>query len=112
MHTLIELWNAKDQWRALSDDARQDYLEKMGAMMPALAEAGIEVVGWGFVDRQADRSAPYDFFAVWQAEDAKALSGLLEMVSGGGWYDYFEQHNVLGELTTPDVVLGHLAGLN
>jgi hypothetical protein len=47
---------------------------------------------------------------VWRAPRREALDRLREVIAREGWYDYFEQVNVTGELSAPEVVIGqHLA---
>lgn len=112
MHVFIELWNPKSSWLKLSAAQRGEVINTLGQTTgPVIEEGKIEVLGWGFADKSIDHASAHAYFAVWRAESAAALSRLREVIVAGGWYEHFDQVNVGGELTTPDVVLGHHIGL-
>ena len=41
MHLYVELWKPRAAWNELSDEARQDYLGKVGPGIGQLQEAGV-----------------------------------------------------------------------
>jgi hypothetical protein len=66
-------------------------------------------LGWGRVEPAA-QSASYEWFAVWQAPSREVADVFLAGVESSGWYTYFEQSNVVGELRPADAVIAeHLA---
>ena len=107
MHLFIELWNATQAWRDLSQEERGAYAEKVGAGMAQLAEAGVEVIGWGFAE---DREHPsgYDAFAVWRMPSGAEVDTFERTVTEAGWYEYFEQVNVAGDVRQPAEVMEQL----
>jgi hypothetical protein len=78
--------------------------------MKQLAEAGVVTLGWGSADQQSPHSAPYEWFALWQAPSKELANGFLEGVERSGWNTCFEQSNVVGELRPFETVAAeHLA---
>lgn len=107
----VELWNVKPAWQALSTEERADYMEKVGGAMQELSEQGVKVLSWSKNDDTTDRKSDYDYFAIWQFPDQKTADGFQQTVEGAGWYNYFEQVNLMGQENTAQEVIGHLIQL-
>ena len=108
----IELFNYKDSWRDLPAAAREEYASAVLAAVTRQREDGIEVIGWGFNDPATDRRAPYDFYCVYITQSAEFQRGFEAEVGATGWYDYFEQVNVSGAISTPEALLRSYARLD
>jgi len=66
-------------------------------------------LGWGRVEPDG-HAGPGTWFAIWEPPDGAASRSFLSEVAGSGWYDYFEQTNVVGKLIwIPEAVDQHLA---
>jgi hypothetical protein len=97
MHTIIELWTPTDTFLALAVEERKTFFNALGTNIERLEEAGVSSMGWGRIEPIAN-SVGYDWFAVWRAPDLMAATEFLDGVAASGWYGYFHQEVVLGEL--------------
>lgn len=111
MHVFVELWNARPEWLALSRQERGDYMQQVGNGMQELARAGIEVICWAANDPETPHRCGYQFVAVWKMPDDKAVRLFEETVEQAGWYDYFEQVNARGRLSSPEEIIGRILEL-
>ncbi|WP_163324512.1 DUF6616 family protein [Draconibacterium mangrovi] len=111
MECFIELWSARDAWKQLSDDERGSYLEQIGPHVQDLLNKGVEIVGWGINDEATTHRANFDFYAVWKFPTLDIKKEFEALVMETGWYNYFHQENVSGELTTPDEIIGKLISM-
>lgn len=111
MECFIELWSARDAWKQLSHEERGSYLEQIGPHMQSLIEKGVEVVGWGINDEATTHRANFDFYAVWKFPSLDMKKEFEAVVMEAGWYNYFHQENVSGELNTPDEIIGKLISM-
>jgi hypothetical protein len=111
MHVFIELWTPKPNWESIGTADRGALMQRLGEVTAPVIQAGaVEVLGWGEADASIDHPESHRYFAVWRAPRREALDRLREVIAREGWYDYFEQVNVTGELSAPEVVIGqHLA---
>ena len=94
----IELYNYKASWRALPEHERAEFVGKVVEAVGGLRSAGVDVVGYGINARATDRRAPYDFFCVYRVPSAEFQREFERQVSASGWYDYFDQVNVSGDV--------------
>ena len=109
MYIVVETWTPKQSWLDLEEEGKRAFFDGIRDAMRQMSGAGIETLGWGRVDSTADRSTSYDWFAIWQAPTAELAAMFLDGVARSGWYDLFEQTNVVGELGSVDrAVDGHL----
>ncbi|MDB5583666.1 MAG: hypothetical protein JWR80_8842 [Bradyrhizobium sp.] len=108
----IELFNYKNSWHELSERARVEYLEAVLDAVNRQKEDGVEVISWGFNASATDRRAPYDFYCVYVTPSAEYQRGFEAAISAAGWYDYFEQINVSGAVSTPDAMARSYAMLD
>jgi hypothetical protein len=111
MKTYIELWKAKDAWKALSKDERAKYLGQLAPAIEQLVSVGVEIVAWGENDSSTFHRAPYDFFGIWKFLTPAAVQQFEKMVDGAGWYTYFDQVNLQGTSATPQEILGKMISL-
>ena len=111
MKVFIELWKAKDTWKQLTIEQRQEYVAKMGPVMQGLVAKGITFDSWGINTDSTPQKMDYDFFAVTKVESEDLLKTLQEVVEGFGWYDYFEQVNVSGDNIGPEGVMSKMLTL-
>lgn len=112
MITYIELWKAKQSWIDLSKEERAGYMNAMAPAIQQLLQNGVEIVSWGTNDEATFSRFDYDYFAVWTFPDKEAAQGFEKMVEGSGWYNYFEQVNVMGTAATPPDVIGNMVALS
>lgn len=111
MIELIELCRAKPQWLALARQDRATFLSQVGPLMEKMKAGGVEVSAWGYNEIETPHRAPYDFFAVFKFPDRPSLQRYMKTFESVGWYDYFEQVNVVGRVATADEVVGQLVQL-
>jgi hypothetical protein len=109
MYVVVETWTPKPAFFAADEKARNDLFAGIQEAMKQLADIGFVTLGWGRVEPAA-QSASYEWFAVWQAPSREVADVFLAGVESSGWYTYFEQSNVVGELRPAEAVLAeHLA---
>ncbi|MBK8489304.1 MAG: hypothetical protein IPL49_00020 [Saprospirales bacterium] len=108
MKSYIELWKAKDAWTNLPKEDRGNYLSKLAPSIQYFAEKGVEIVSWGLIEENTFNKADYDFFAIWNMPNEEIVKEFEVLIEGTGWYNYFEQINACGKVTTPDEVIGKL----
>ncbi|MFI4859385.1 MAG: DUF6616 family protein [Phycisphaerales bacterium JB063] len=109
MHVLVEWWNARPAWAALSAEDRRAYVAQLGPAIEQLMGLGIEIVAFAQNTDPSPQRAGYDYLAVWTLPDADTVATFHDAVTQAGWHDYFDQVNASGEVQSPDVVLGALA---
>ena len=113
MHLYVELWNARPEWLALSEGARQNYIAQVGPGIKKLGEAGVELGGFALNDPDTPHRSAYRYLAVWKMPGGRSQVRLLEQIlDEAGWHDYFEQVNARGELVEPQVVLKDMVRLS
>jgi hypothetical protein len=110
MHLMIEVWNAKPAWLALSQEERGAYMANIGPAIEQLLGAGVEIVGWGSNDADTSNRANYQYFAVWKMPNKEIVNQFEQAVEQAGWYNYFDQYNLRGEIVPVEQVIGeHVA---
>lgn len=105
MHAVVETWTPKAAFMAASPEARAAFFQAMGADMNEMTNNGVESLGWGQVELSNENSTEQKWSAVWRMSDADAAVAFLAAVAASGWYDYFEQTNVRGELRQAETVI-------
>ena len=108
MKLFTEICRAKPAWLALSADERAAFLEPVGSVMRKLESQGANIVAWGFNDLHTPQRAPYDFFATIVFPDDETMLSYEQLFRRAGWYDYFEQVNIAGDIKTYSDVLDQL----
>ena len=107
----IEAWNAKPAWLELSKEERGAYMNQVGAAIGGLLEAGVKVLTWSVNDPATTKRATFDYFAIWTFPNQESADEFQKLVEGAGWYEYFEQQNLMGREDSVENVIGHLVGL-
>ncbi len=107
----IEIWNAKQAWLDLSPNKRGEFMAQVGGAMEGMIADGIKILTWSFNDPATDEKAAYDYFALWSFPTQELADGFFSTVKGAGWYNYFEQVNLMGKEGTADEVIGALIQL-
>lgn len=109
----IELYRYKPAWAALEESQRIAIIDKVIENVGGLAGVGINVLAYGRNDESTDQRAPYDFFCVYQAPDANTQHALEGQISKSGWYDFFDQLNVSGEIIPyADLLSSHVTDVS
>ena len=111
MKIFIELWKAKDAWKEMPLRKRQTYLEQIGPVMEDLISKGVIIDAWGVNEDKSSHNAGYDFFAVTRFPSPELLHEFESVVEGAGWYNYFDQVNISGTVSTPEKVIGKMMEL-
>ncbi|MEL6592227.1 MAG: DUF6616 family protein [Bacteroidota bacterium] len=107
----IEIWNATPAWHALSTEERADYMGQVGSHIQNLLDQGVKVLTWSNNDSATSHKAAYDYFAIWSFPTQELADGFQQLVEGAGWYNYFEQVNLMGKEDTAQGVIGQLIQL-
>jgi hypothetical protein len=111
MYLFVECWKARPEWLALNTEARGNYMAELGKGIEALLKSGVEIVSWSMNDLDTSNRASFDYFAVWKFPTKELATGFENIVQQSGWYNYFEQVNLKGELSSPDRCIGQIIGL-
>lgn len=105
MECYIELWKEKEIWKKLPKNEKESYLNQIGPHMTELLGKDVEIVGWGTNKPSTVSRADFDFFAVWKFPDCETMEEFETAIATAGWYNYFSQINVSGELVSPEDVI-------
>lgn len=111
MITYIELWKARQAWIDLSKEERANYLTALGPAIQQLIEGGVQILSWGNNESSTFNRVDYDYFAVWTFPSLESAQNFEKMVEGAGWYNYFDQVNAMGNISTPQEVMGKMIGM-
>lgn len=104
----IETWNAKQAWLDLSTEERGAYMEQVGGAINDLVAKGVKILTWSVNDSQTSKRADYDYFAIWTFPDQSTADSFMQTVEGAGWYNYFEQQNLMGKEASAKDIIGQL----
>lgn len=107
----IEIWNAKQAWLDLSMEERGNYMNQVGSHIQGLLDKGVKVLTWSNNTQETTHRANYDYFAIWTFPDQATADGFQALVEGAGWYNYFEQTNLMGKEASVESVIGQLVQL-
>jgi len=107
----IEIWNVKPAWLALSAEERGNYMGQVGAHIQGLLDKGVKVLTWSGNDGATTHRADYDYFAIWTFPDQTTADAFQQLVEGAGWYNYFEQTNLMGKEASVADIIGNLVQL-
>ena len=111
MEVFIELWTAKEAWKALPIAQRQAYVAQIGPVIQDFVEKGAVIEAWGVNTDKTAYRADYDFFAATKFPSNTLLKEFQGIVEAVGWYTYFDQVNLSGALITPEEVVGKILEL-
>ena len=107
----IELWNVKPAWMALSAEERGNYMAQIGPHVQTLIDKGVKILSWSENNSATDQRANFDFFAIWGFPDQESAIGFQQLVEQAGWYNYFEQINLMGQEESVENTIGKLIQL-
>ncbi|MEM9823206.1 MAG: DUF6616 family protein [Bacteroidota bacterium] len=107
----VEIWNAKPALLALSVEERGAYMANIGPHIQDLLAKGVEVLTWSDNATVTTKRAAYDYFAIWKFPDQATADGFQQLVDNVGWYNYFEQTNLMGEAASAQEIIGQLINL-
>ncbi|WP_371596860.1 DUF6616 family protein [Streptomyces sp. NBC_00564] len=110
MHVVIETWTPKPAFFAADKETLDNLFTGMQEAIKQLEEIGVVTLGWGRVE-PAPHSTSYEWFAIWQAPSREGADVFLGGVESSGWYNYFEQTNLVGELRSVDAVSAEVRAL-
>ncbi|MFG2884561.1 DUF6616 family protein [Streptomyces sp. NPDC048297] len=105
MYVVVETWTPKQAFLAADEETRQALFAGIQDAMKQLAAVDVVTLGWGRTDEAVQNGTEYQWFAVWQAPSKALVDGFLDGVDRSGWYTYFEQTNIVGELRSADAVM-------
>jgi hypothetical protein len=111
MYLFVECWKARPEWLALSIEDRGNYMAELGKGIGELLKSGVEIVSWSMNEPDTSHRAAFDYFAIWKFPTKEQATGFENIVQQSGWYNYFEQVNLKGEVSGPDFCIGHMIGL-
>ena len=100
MYVVVEAWTPCPEFLDLPIAARKDLFAAVREGVAKLAEAGIECLGWGRLDKVVHGLA-HEWLAVWTMPSPEHADILLNAVVDSGWYDWFDQSNLRAQLVTP-----------
>ncbi|MEZ4983627.1 MAG: DUF6616 family protein [Saprospiraceae bacterium] len=107
----IELWSPTPAWLALSTEERANYMAQIGPHVQNLIDQGVQILTWSPNDAKTDKRIDFDYFAIWAFPNQAIADGFQQLVTGAGWYNYFEQVNAMGQAASADSVIGQLIQL-
>ena len=111
MYLFVECWKARPEWLALNAEARGAYMAQLGQGIEELLKAGVEIISWSLNDADTAKRSSFDYFAVWKFPNKEFVKGFEQVVEQSGWYNYFDQVNLSGELSDPSVNIAKLINL-
>jgi hypothetical protein len=111
MFLFIECWKARPEWLELSIEARSTYMEQLGQGIGELIKAGVEIISWSMNEANTSNRSPFDYFAVWKFPNREIAAGFEQIVQQSGWYSYFDQVNLKGEISDPQTMIGKIINL-
>jgi hypothetical protein len=111
MYLFVECWKARTEWLALKQEERGAYMAQLGAGIQELLNTGVEIITWSFNDPDTASRGAFDYFAVWKFPNKEAVKGFEQIVEKSGWYTFFDQVNLSGEMSDPQACIAHMINL-
>ncbi|MBB2946939.1 hypothetical protein FB565_006707 [Actinoplanes lutulentus] len=110
MYVVVEIWTPKPAFHSADEATRSALFAGIREAIKQLAGIGVVTLGWGAADQDVAYASPHQWFAVWQAPSRELAAAFLAGVEQSGWYTYFEQTNLAGELRDAETVIAdHVA---
>ncbi|TDC13427.1 hypothetical protein E1265_28035 [Streptomyces sp. 8K308] len=110
MHIVVEIWTPKPAFLDTPPDIREQIVGSVQEGVSQMAAVGITTLGWGRIAPTEDHPSGHDWFAVWQIPTAELVDTFFAGITESGWYEWFDQINVSGQLeTVEDVLKSHLS---
>ena len=111
MYLYVELWSPKPAWFELSVDERHRRVMSVESSVNSMLESGVTLLGSTVADIDTPNRAGHRFVAVWQMPSIESAHRLEKGLAESGWYEFFDQVNERGPLTTLAKLLGNMAEL-
>ena len=108
MRIYVEQWRPGPAWRELDAEQRTTFVTAVGPDLQEVLDRGAELVALGPADPGTAYSGKPQYFAVWRFPDLDLVQLFERRIEGAGWYEYFEQTNLGGEIVDLDVLLEQL----
>ena len=90
----VELYSYRPSWRALPEEERRAFADRVLKEVEQLNGHGVEIVGWGMNDPNTDRRADHDFFCVYRVPSIEFQRAFEANINASKRHDYFVQVNV------------------
>ena len=103
-HILVETWQPNERWFTLDAQAQRQFLEDIGAAANAARDGGMQILGWGALERSVSNPVAHGFCGVFLVDSVAALHAVDAAIRAAGWYDYFDHANVAARLSGRDGV--------
>ena len=95
---LIELFRPKGNWYRLSPEEKASFFEKVSNSLKRAEAAGGKLHG----PYRCRWSSEWDMFAFWEVSNLQDVQALAQDAEDMGWFEYFEQLNLVGVKSTPE----------
>jgi len=105
MYLYVELWTARPEWLALSEEERRSYIESVGGSIGSLVALGAEPIGTALDDADTPHATGHRFLCAWRMPSREMARKLEEEVEKSGWHRYFDQVNARGPILDMDETL-------
>ena len=92
----IEQWNPTEKWLSLNLDERTNYLQNVTNAITDLVSQGVKILTWSVNDKNTSYRGDFNYFAVWAFPNEKIVKTFQSTVENAGWYQYFDQVNLMG----------------
>lgn len=111
MKIFIDFWEPKEAWLKLSKSEREAYMESVGPVMAEMDKKGAITEAWGVNEDNSPQRADYGFFAIQKFPSDEVMEEFKSLLVQTKWHDYFEQKNLAGENTDPEIIIGKMIDL-
>lgn len=108
MRIYVEQWRPGPAWLELDAEQRTTFVKTVGPDLQEVLDRGAELVALGPADPGTAYSGEPQYFAVWRFPDLDLVQLFERRIEGAGWYEYFDQTNLGGEIVDLDVLLEQL----
>jgi hypothetical protein len=109
MRIYVEQWRPRPAWLELDADQRATFVKTVGPDLQEVLDRGAELIALGPADPGTARSGEPRYFAVWRFPDLDLVRLFERRIEEAGWYEYFDQVNLGGEIVDLDVLFHELA---
>ena len=99
---LVCVWKPNENWRGLSDEEKRDFLSKVAVAANAARDGGMQIMGWGLLERTISNPPEQSFCGVFFVDDRESLHAVDSAIRESGWYHYFDHINVASHLLGRD----------
>ncbi len=111
MYLYVELWNAKASWLALGPDDRAAFMKKVDGLLGELMSDDVKLIGCTMNDGSTAPRLDYCYVAVWRMKDVTGTHKVADGTARIGWYEYFDQVNIGGDLVDADALVKEMMSL-